>query len=335
MNRIAPLLILASLAAGAHAAPLSDRIRAGCPVHVEKAVDGDVLAAGCEVRIDAKVDGTLRAAGGDVQVAPDAVITGDASLAGGEVVVKGTIQGNLRAGGGEVTIDGNVEGDADVGAGELRLGPNAKIGGKLRYRAGDFHRDPEAQVAKGVSRRAHRQVSWDGDGFRPHRSSSVAGWIWTATLMIFAGAIAALLPGFSGRVAGELRTRPWHTLLFGFIAFVCIPAAAVLLMLTVIGIPIGILAILGYALLLLVGYVVTSIVVGGLLLDRIKPEAAASVGWRALAAVGTMLAIAIVGRVPVLGHLVIFVALLVGVGAIVAAVIHSRKQASPPPLPAA
>jgi hypothetical protein len=153
--------------------------------------------------------------------------------------------------------------------------------------------------------------------------------------MILAGAIAALLPGFSGRVSGELRTRPWHTLLFGFIAFVCIPAAAVLLMITIIGIPIGILAILGYAALLLVGYVVTSVVVGGLLLDRIKADAAANVGWRALAAVGAMLAIAIVGRVPVLGHLVVFVALLVGVGAIVAAIIHWRTQASPPPLPAA
>ena len=44
-----------------------------------------------------------------------------------------------------------------------------------------------------------------------------------------------------------------------------------------------------------------------------------------------MLAIGIVGRVPVLGHFVVFVALLVGVGAIVAAVIHRRAppQAAP------
>lgn len=335
MKRIATLLFLSCLAVSATAAQLSDRLWAGCPVTIEKAVDGDVIAAGCTVRVDSNVDGKLRMAGGEVKLGPDAVVAGNASIAGGEVTILGRIKGNLSAAGGEITIDGTVDGDADVGGGELKLGPNAKIGGKLRYRAGEFQRDPGAEVAGGVSRRAHRTVSWRDDAFGGGRHYSVAGWIWTATLMILAGAVAALLPGFSGRVSGELRSRPWLALLFGFIAFVCIPAAAVLLMITVIGIPIGILAILGYAALLLVGYVVTSVVLGGLLLDRIDADKATKVGWRALAAVGTMLAIAIVARVPLLGHFVVFVALLVGVGAIVAAAIHWRKQASPPPLPVA
>ena len=65
---------------------------------------------------------------------------------------------------------------------------------------------------------------------------------------------------------------------------------------------------------------------GGLVLDRVQAEAGRNVGWRALAAVIAMLAIGIVGRVPVLGHFVVFVALLVGVGAIVAAVIHWKNR---------
>jgi len=102
-------------------------------------------------------------------------------------------------------------------------------------------------------------------------------------------------------------------------------------MVTIIGIPIGVLAILGYAALLLVGYIATSVVLGGLVLDRVQAEAGRNVGWRALAAVAAMLAIGIVGRVPVLGHFVVFIALLVGGGAIVAAVIHRRAppQAAP------
>jgi hypothetical protein len=151
-------------------------------------------------------------------------------------------------------------------------------------------------------------------------------WIWTASLMILAGIAAALLPGFSNRVSEELRTRPWLTLLFGFIAFVCIPAAAVLMMVTIIGIPIGVLAILGYAALLVVGYIAASIMLGGLVLDRVQAEAGRNLGWRALAAAAAMLAFGIVGRVPVLGHFLLFVALLVGMGAIVAAVVHWKNR---------
>ena len=325
MKRLALVALLASLAAAASAAPLSARIWAGCPVSIDSPVDNDVFAAGCDVRVNSRVDGKLRMAGGSVEIGPDAVIAGNAAIAGGEVVVKGTVKGDLNAAGGDVRIDGTVEGDVHAGAGDLTLGPNAKIGGKVSYRAGDFKRDENAQVANGVqgSRRGHRRASFDVDGFHGHSSM---GWIWTASLMILAGVVAALLPGFSSRVSDELRTRPGLTLLFGFIAFVCIPAAAVLMMVTIIGIPIGVLAILGYAALLLVGYIATSVVLGGLVLDRVQAEAGRNVGWRALAAVIAMLAIGIVGRVPVLGHFVVFVALLVGVGAIVAAVIHWKNR---------
>jgi hypothetical protein len=329
MKRLPIFFLATALVAGAaEAGFFSDKLRAGCPVVIDKASDGDVVAAGCEVRVNAPVDGKVRIAGGDVEIGPDANVTGNVALAGGDVVVKGHIKGNLSAAGGNVRIDGKVDGDASVAAGNFELGPNAKIGGKLRYRAGNFERADEAEVASGIERASRHRWNRHVDSFDGFGHSS-PGWIWTAGLMILAGAIAALLPGFSGRMSDEMRAHPWTSLLFGFIAFVCIPVAAVLLMVTVIGIPIGLLAIVGYAALLLVGYVVTSVVVGGLLLDRIQSEAAKNVGWRALAAVGAMLAIAIVGRIPVLGHLVVFAALLVGVGAIVA--IGVRPWFSPLP----
>src|SRR5439155_7826377 len=131
--------------------------------------------------------------------------------------------------------------------------PNAKIGGKLRYRAGSFERDPQAQVAHGIERAGRH---WHDDSFTPFRSHH--GWIWTAGMMLLAGIFAALLPGFSGRMADELRTHPWIPPLVGFVALVCIPIAAVLVMITIIGIPLGLLAILGYVALLVVGYVCTS-----------------------------------------------------------------------------
>ena len=180
------------------------------------------------------------------------------------MAVNGAVKGNLHAAGGHVLIDAPVDGNASVAAGTLELGPHARIGGKLRYRGDNLEQDPTAQVANGIEQVSRHSGHRD---FMPFGRSH-HGWIWTAGLMLLAGIFAALLPGYSGRMAEELRTRPWMSLLFGFIAFVCIPVASVMFMLTIIGIPLGILAILGYAALLLVGYVCTSVVTGGLVLDR-------------------------------------------------------------------
>src|SRR6185437_7840622 len=107
---------------------------------------------------------------------------------------------------------------------------------------------------------------------------------------------------------------PWITPLLGLVALTTVPVAAVLLMITVIGIPLGVLAVIGYAALLLVGYVWVAVVVGGMLLDRVKPETAARTAWRVGAAVLAMLALALLVRVPFVGGLVRLVALAAGLG---------------------
>ena len=155
------------------------------------------------------------------------------------------------------------------------------------------------------------------------------GWLWTAGLVVLAALLAAALPGPSARMASELRDRPWLTPLLGLVALSTIPVAAVLLMITVIGIPIALLGLVGYAALLLLGYVWLAVAVGGLLLDRIKPEVAAQAAYRAGAAVLAMLGLAVLARTPFIGGLVVFTAILVGVGMIVGALFRRREPAAP------
>ncbi len=143
--------------------------------------------------------------------------------------------------------------------------------------------------------------------------------------MVLAALIAASLPGPSNRMARELREHPGTTTLLGIVSLITIPVAAVLLMITIIGIPIGVLAIMGYVALLLVGYVWLAVVVGGMLLDRVKPQTTAVAGWRAGMAVLAMLLIALLVRVPYVGGLAHLVALVLGVGMIVAVVFGANK----------
>jgi cytoskeletal protein CcmA (bactofilin family) len=305
-------LFLACLALAAPAAAQDDQVRLGG--HIE---------------ISEPVQGSLRAAGGSITI--DAPIEGGASLAGGSIQVRGAVKEDLRAAGGHVKIDGEVGGDASIAAGTLELGPDARIAGKLSFHGGELKRDPAAVVGGGIerNRRGIRHHVYLDD----HSSSSryTRGWFWTAGLLVLAALIAAALPGPSQRMARELRERPWATTLVGLVALTTIPVAALLFLVTLIGIPIGLLAIASYAVLLVIGYVWLAVVMGGLLLDRVKPETAAVTAWRAGAAAVAMLALALLTRLPFIGGFIVFTALVVGVGMVVAVVMRRVNAADPAP----
>jgi len=283
------------------------------------------VVAGGNVDIDQPVEGNLYVAGGNVSI--NAPVTGHARIAGGDVTVKSSIGGKLAIAGGNVHIDSPVAGNVTVSGGTLELGPNARIAGKLDFRGGHLEQDPAAQVIGGVTRTQHARHKLDTGPFK-------GGWVvramWTLGLMLLAAIIAGALPGPAKRMQEELRVRPWLAALFGIMALIIIPIAAVIVMITIIGIPVGLLAILGYVGLLLVGYVATAVLVSGLMLDRYKSEAATRTAWRVGAAVLAMLVISTLAHVPLVGGFLALVALVMGVGAIVAAIVHRKQFAAPP-----
>jgi len=296
------------------AAPVAgDLVAVGGTLRISAAAAQDLYAAGGQVELEGQVARNARVAGGSVSLAPQARIAGNASLAGGRIEVLGAVGGYLQAAGGRVLIDGRVEGDVEAAAGELELGPQARIAGKLRYRSGaPLRQDADAQVQGGIERleMPMRHIA--------ERSPAPAAFgIWTLGLMALAAVLVAAMPAFFGRVADAARGRFGWSLLAGFLALVAIPAAIAVLLVTVIGIPLALLAALGYLALLLVGYVAAGIALGNLALRKWLAARAARKGWRALSAALGVLAIGIVALIPWLGALAAFLALIAGMGALV------------------
>jgi hypothetical protein len=291
IRRIAVFLSFLLLAGGALADDdwSGGTTRIGGKVEVSEPTPGALNAMGGQVLVEAPVQGQLRAAAGQIEVS--APIEGSAFLAGGKIAVSGPIQGDLRAAGGQIFIDGPVAGDASIAGGSLVLGPNARIEGQLKFRGGELNR----------------------------------GWMWSVGLVVLAALLAGVLPGPSQRLAQELLERPGMTTLLGFLALTAIPVAAVMLMITIIGIPIALLGLVLYAALLMIGYVWLAVVLGGLLLDRFKAETAAVIAWRVGAAALAMIILAIAVRVPFVGGFVMLAALVVGVGMIVGVVMRKVR----------
>lgn len=297
-------------AVGGSAAIAAGTVRVGAPI------SQSIYAAAGAVAIDVAVEDNIRVAGGSVQIGRQASVGRNASIVAGDVRVLGRIGGYLQAGGGHVLIDAPIGGDVEIGAGSLELGPNARIKGRLRYAAREeLIRAPGAEVQGGIERFTPRE-----ERPTPQRVEvetwRVAGWVWSIGLALVAAVLVAMLPAFYGAVTATVRTRWAWSLLVGFIALVCIPVASLVLMFTLIGIPLGIAAIVFYVLLLFVGYVTAGIGMGQALLLRLQSQRATRAGWRVIAAALGVVAISLLGRLPWVGGLVVFAAMLLGIGAL-------------------
>jgi hypothetical protein len=303
-----------------------DALLAGGKLRTMAPVRQSLYAAGGHITIDAPVERNARIAGGTLEVTPQGRVDGNMSAAGGTLRVRGPIGGYLMVGAGQVLIDAPVAGDVDVRAGHLTLGPRAAIAGKLRYGSREaIDRDPAAQVAGGI------ELLEAPSGERRHGAARAVGWLWSASLVLLAALLAALLPRGYDRVRQALEQRPGMSVLAGIGAIVCIPAASILLLVTVVGIPVGLLALLLYPALLLLGYVSAAVAGGRMALAHWWPARQGSRGWQALAAALCMGLVCVAATVPWFGRLVAVAVLLFGVGALLLA----WRPAPPPPQPAA
>jgi cytoskeletal protein CcmA (bactofilin family) len=320
------------------AAVAGDALLLGGNIRIGAGVGRSLYAAGGRVTLHGPVGHNLRVAGGQVELLREANVAGNVSVAGGQVTLRGTVQGDVRVGGGTVLIDGPVQGSVWVSAGQLRLGPNARLAGVLHWRSNkDLERDPAAQISGELdrmpwpagSRNAKRQDDdamsmrdghhgMDGYGYRGWRSHSMitGGWWWNLGLMLLAAAAVAAMPQTMQGVSTTLRTRWPASLLAGLVVIACVPVAALLLLITIIGAPLALVLLLLYPPLLIVGYVSFGAAAGQWALSGWRSERATQTSWRVAAAMLAVLLLALLASVPVLGWLVAWVAVLSGVGVI-------------------
>jgi len=135
---------------------------------------------------------------------------------------------------------------------------------------------------------------------------------------MLAGVVWRLVfPVQSRSAEASLADRPWRSLGIGALVVLATPPAAVLLLVTVVGAPLALAAIAAYALLLLLGYLVTAGALGERLLRDTGRVPNASRAREALALAAALLALMLIGWLPWLGWLVSLAAAMAGIGSLV------------------
>lgn len=301
-------------------------------------VEGDVNGVAWNARIDGEVKGSVRLAaweldvGGTVaddvlalarSVEVDGAVGRDLLVAALSARNSGSIGREIR---GELlwglVVDGQVGTDVDVGAHRLRLTDRASVSQSVIYRDGLI-----AQNIRGwgstvdISPEAEAGLVAEVEPLRTDittRALLVLFHVLRFFALLLTGVVLiGLFPVASDRAVGAFWRRPGRSFLVGLAAFVMIPIAAVLAILTVILAPLSLL--------------VLALWLFGLVAAAMPPLAA--LGRRVLGSryglVGSFIAAAVVWRllriIPLVGFLLFFVVTIWGMGAWLIALWESSR----------
>ncbi|MEA2149220.1 MAG: hypothetical protein QOD69_1050, partial [Solirubrobacteraceae bacterium] len=243
---------------------------------------------------------------GDVLV-DRGVTAGDVVVADGDVTVRGTVDGALVVADGDVTIRGHVTGDVVTLAGTAILGRRAQVDGDLAYG------DKKPQVAPGAQ--VGGKVKKIDAG---HIGTGLAIGVWvavTVSTLVLGLLLLLLFPKAADAVSRTFRARTGMAALAGVLTFLLLPILGVVLLITVVGIPLGVGLLLAVLPLYGLAYTASAFVIGRLILKTSRIPAFL---------VG-LLILRVLAIVPFLGPVVWTVATVLGLGTLVLTALRSRK----------
>jgi hypothetical protein len=296
-------------------------------VNVSGSVGDDIRVIGGNIFVNGAVSRDAVIVGGQISIAPTATIGKDLIVLGGTVALDGTVNGNVIIRGGDVTINGTVKGSVDASARSVVFGANASIGGKLKYSS-----VVEAQTAMSVAGGGVEYKKMAEKVRQPEKSGNSFGIFLVLAIVakiisLFVLALivwAVFKKKTMAFVQGSFAQFGWD-LLRGFTAAVAMPAAAFVLLITLIGAPVAILMISAYAILAVLSGILAPIILGSFIFKFAKKSAAAPVGAYSILAGSA--AYALIDLVPVLGWAFGIVFMLAAFGGLVRMAIAALSKA--------
>ena len=282
-------------------------------------ISGDQVIIGNTFTLESgeTLDGNLLIIGGTASTAVDSEVTGDILLIGGTLSVNGSVIGDI------VSIGGFV-----------KLEDEAVVNGRLTTVGASLARSPLAQINGGIS-----EETLDGLDFSslddqllipsiPQRSPLariLTAAIESLALAALAVLVGLLLPKKMKNAAAELVERPMVTGGIGLLTVVVAPVILVLLAITIILLPVSLLAALSLALMSLFGFIIVGYEVGvrfsALFKDIWHPSISAGVGTLILSLVTGIAAV-----IPCVGWVLGFIATVMGLGAVITSRFGSDRR---------
>ncbi|MDQ3008086.1 MAG: polymer-forming cytoskeletal protein [bacterium] len=305
---------------------------AGGSVRIDGIVDGDVLAAGGRVVINGEVTQDIRAtggtvelhgyvgqnvtlAGGEVTIADEATINGSVVVAGSKINVNGPVAGNVYVAAETAAVASIIGGDITFHGDKLSLEPTASIAGNLTATVNNDSLVPvDASIAgeRMVSVREQNDETTEKAFMAGAAGFGVLAWL---SSQLAAAVVLFLFPRAAATTTQAVLQSPAASFVWGVVALILPPILAVLLMITGIGLSLGVLLLLLYIIILLLADMVAGYALG----KRLLQGQSGVMSNKYLQLVVGMLLLSALLLIPVLGWILKAVAFIIGLGGLVTA----------------
>lgn len=269
-----------------------------------------------------------------VRVRTSGTFNGPAYIRAAQADVGGTFNRSADIAAANAELSGTYNGDVTVQAANITITPGTVIKGNLEYSATAITGLDQAKVSGRVTQlkdgttNSKEVRQWKQQARKSATIFLAGGWIVTLLSVLIIGfVVAKLFPAQSGLIVGTMRTDPWPSIGSGFLIFLLTPPLIMLLMITMLGIPVGFVLGLLYILALHAGPIFAGLMIGRVIVGRLRHEASADTIFVPL--LTGLLILWIVQLIPIIGWLAWFVFLLYGLGGIWVTLLRYRRDEIP------
>lgn len=304
---------------------------AGNSVKFTSNIDGATFVAGNIVYLNSTQD-YLFAVGNNITLdgvtAKDAFVCGnfitleassirDLYVAGTDMIINSDISGNLYVAGANVIINSKVEGDVYVATESLRLGKDAVVNGTLKYPDdAKLDIDNTAIISKKEVYDTNATKKIDASKLKSEFNllaiivGELLGTLYRFVAMFL---IAVILLALNKKVFENMLKvkKDFGTIaltsLLGFALLCLLPIAAIIVMITVIGVPIGIISLIIYGLLIYLSIIPTAYYFGNLVFGK-------TIKNKFLLMLVSLIILYLIRLIPYIGGIVGFISLIFGLG---------------------
>jgi cytoskeletal protein CcmA (bactofilin family) len=297
---------------------------AGQTVTINGPVAGTVRAAAQNVRVQGPVQRNVLGAGQSVDLDPGCQVGREAYLAGNSCRIAGPVQA-LNASVNNLVLEDGVAGDVVAYVRTLRMGTQAKVGGDLTYTSPTEASIPPDAVAGRVKHKLPERAAPRPRRFRP----------WGVLFLLVSGFVTGLVlvlaaPRASRSITGAPLERPGASLGWGALLFAATPVLAVIVCITIVGIPLAMISLAGWGIALYLGYIFAAIALGRALLAWALKQRPVSLLWCLL--LGLVL-LMLVKMIPYAGGLLILLGIVWGMGSMAIGLRRPPEPAPAAPVP--
>lgn len=280
-------------------------------IKITGTVDGNVRLAAKSVTIDGQVKRALTVLAETIYINDKASVGATALIFARNIEVRGDISGNLDGMAESIFISGKIT-HTNIKVDDLVLSDTAEIRGNLNYKSVVEAEIPAGAIVRGE---INYTVSKARD-LSPYATATYyAGkFMKLISLFILGLALIMIMKKPSMQVARRMKEDPTKALLWGLIAFIVTPLLALVLFITIIGIPLALILVAVYVISLYVAKVLTALVIGRLLAKELKWK----LPWPWVLLLGLVVYL-ILSSLPYIGGAFVLLAIWWGMGGIIQA----------------